>query len=235
MLSIKLRHQGHRTTFVDPTVDPVIVLEPTECAVLMCLLGLALIQRERPILSLDDVALHELVAHPHMHIPIVRIVELEITAHSMIGISGLADRGCQEIAYAREYFFLVIWIVYAHADPTALHGIKCLIQSSHPIYASTIGQDLHPIMIRPQSTESGDPFHYVAVHQWLTSQDHQLTDIYVSCPQLKIFGVVVPGRPPPEMVVVVAIAIVAGEITHIGDVKFKTVYQYALGHDRDSC
>ena len=57
-----------------------------------------------------------------------------------------------------------------------------------------------------------------------------MADLYLGRPPLEIFRIVIPGLPAPEMIVVVAIAAVAGEIAHIGDVEFQAIDEYAVRH-----
>jgi hypothetical protein len=75
-----------------------------------------------------------------------------------------------------------------------------------------------------------DPFHDIGIEQGLSAQDHRMTYLYLGGPAFEIFCIVIPGLPASEMVVVVAIATVTGEVAYVGDVELQSIDEYAVSH-----
>ena len=74
------------------------------------------------------------------------------------------------------------------------------------------------------------PFRDIWIEQGFSTQDHWMADLYLGRPPLEIFCIVVPGLPSFKMIIVVAVAAIAGEIAHIGDVELQAIDEYSVRH-----
>lgn len=152
ILLIELGHESCRTTLVDLSTDPVIVLESAERAVFVGPERIAIVESESPIALFDNITLYEFVTHPTMYLSPSSIGELEVAANWMVFVGSLCDGVGQEVAYALENFFLVLGIVDADADPVAFPvPIQGLIETSHSVDACAIALYLNSAVGRPQT------------------------------------------------------------------------------------